>query len=260
MARARQSRYADALRAFALLREDSFADLDFAWSGWVLAYDHPSKVDAREVSAETHLAPKLLEGLAGTQRDLLIVSPYFIPGEELTDFLIGRVDRGVRVRVLTNSQLSNDVTAVHAGYIRYREDLVRGGVELYELRADAGRRLGVTGTQVESDKTSLHAKFFVLDEERLWVGSYNMDGRSTIFNTELGAYFTSPDVARRLSEDFDDDLLNYAFRVELDRDGDLQWVTQRDGQEELLHEEPDTDWWERVTTGVMSVIAPEKQL
>mgnify|MGYP001089419674 CR=1 FL=1 len=260
MARARQSRYADALEAFALLREDSFDDLGFAWSGWILAYDQPSKVDATEVSEETHLAPKLLKGLAGTQRDLLIVSPYFVPGEELTDFLIGLVDRGVRVRILTNSLLSNDVTAVHAVYIRYREDLVRGGVELYELRADAGRILGVTGNQVESDKSSLHAKFFVLDEERLWVGSYNMDGRSTIFNTELGAYFTSPDVAKRLSEDFDDDLLNYAFRVELDRDGDLQWVTFRDGQEEILHEEPDTDWWDQVTTGVMSVIAPEKQL
>ncbi|MEJ2532329.1 MAG: phospholipase D family protein [Halioglobus sp.] len=260
MASARQSRYAEALGAFALLREDNIANLDFAWSDWVLAYDSPSKVDATEVSAETHLAPKLLEGLAGVQRDLLIVSPYFVPGEKFTDFLISLVDRGVRVRILTNSLLSNDVAAVHAVYIRYREALVRGGVELYELRADAGRKVGVTGREVDSDKSSLHAKFFVLDEERLWVGSYNMDGRSTIFNTELGAYFSSPDVARRLSEDFDDDLLDYAFRVELDKDGGLQWVTFRNGQEELLHEEPDTDWWERVTTGVMSVIAPEKQL
>lgn len=260
MAEARASRYANALEAFGLRRDDSFADLDFSWSDWVLAYDHPSKVDAKEVSADTHLAPKLLEGLSGTQRDLLIVSPYFVPGEELTEFLIGLVDRGVRVRILTNSLLSNDVAAVHAVYIRYREDLVRGGVELYELRADAGRKLGNTGEQVESDKTSLHAKFFVLDEERLWVGSYNMDGRSTIFNTELGAYFASPAVAMRLSEDFDDDLINYAFRVELDEDDSLQWVTLRDGQEEVLHEEPDTSWWERVTTGAMSVIAPEKQL
>ena len=260
MAKARQSRYADALRAFVSYREESIAGLEFVWSGWVLAYDHPSKVDTREVSAETHLAPKLLEGLAGTQRDLLIVSPYFVPGEELTAFLVGLVDRGVRVRILTNSLLSNDVAAVHAGYIRYREDLVRGGVELYELRADAGRKMGDTGKQVESDKTSLHAKFFVLDEERLWVGSYNMDGRSTIFNTELGAYFASPEVARRLSDEFDEELLNYAFRVGLDEDDNLQWVTFRDGQEELLHEEPDASWWERVTTGVMSVIAPEKQL
>jgi putative cardiolipin synthase len=212
------------------------------------------------VSAETHLAPTLLKGLSGTQRDLLIVSPYFVPGEDLTEFLIGLVDRGVRVRILTNSLLSNDVAAVHAGYIRYREDLVKGGVELYELRADAGRKVGVTGAQVESDKSSLHAKFFVLDEELLWVGSYNMDGRSTIFNTELGAFFTSPEVARQLSAELDDGLVDYAFRVELDQDGNLQWVTNRNGEQEVLHEEPDTDWWERATTGVMSVIAPEKQL
>lgn len=260
MAAARQSRYANALKAFSLLHEDSIADLNFSWSNWVLAYDHPSKVETKEVSAETHLAPTLLKGLSGTQRDLLIVSPYFVPGEDLTEFLIGLVDRGVRVRILTNSLLSNDVAAVHAGYIRYREDLVKGGVELYELRADAGRKVGVTGEQVEADKSSLHAKFFVLDEERLWVGSYNMDGRSTIFNTELGAYFTSPEIAGQLSAELDDDLVDYAFRVELDQDGSLQWVTNRNGEQEVLHEEPDTDWWERATTGVMSVIAPEKQL
>ncbi len=258
---ARQSDYADALREFALLREESIANLEFAWSSWILAYDHPSKVETKEVSAETHLAPKLLEGLAATERDLLIVSPYFVPGDDMTKFLVGLVDRGVRVRILTNSLLSNDVAAVHAGYIRYREELVRGGVELYELRADAGRKFGSTGKEVESEKTSLHAKFFVLDEQRLWVGSYNMDGRSTIFNTELGAFFTSPETARRLSVEFDDaSLINQAFRVELDDDDRLQWVTVRNGEREVLHEEPDTSWWERATTGVMSVIAPEKQL
>ncbi len=260
MAHTRQSRYAGALEAVDLLHEESIADLDFVWSDWLLAYDQPAKVETREVSAETHLAPKLLEGIVSARRDLLIVSPYFVPGEKLTDILVGMVDRGVRVRILTNSLLSNDVAAVHAGYIRYREDLVKGGVELYELRADAGRKLGATGEEVHSEKTSLHAKFLVLDEERLWIGSYNLDGRSTIFNTELGAFFTSPEFAHRVSGEFDKDLLNFAFRVELDQAGDLQWVTLRDGEEERLDTEPDTDWWQRTTTGIMSVIAPEKQL
>jgi putative cardiolipin synthase len=260
LAETRASRYADALRQFDLVRVDSVAELEFAWSDWVLAYDQPSKVETKEVSAATHLAPKLLEGLAATERDLLIVSPYFVPGEDFTQFLISLVDRGVRVRILTNSLLSNDVAAVHAGYIRYREELVAGGVEIYELRADAGRKPAAADKALESEKTSLHAKFFVLDEERLWVGSYNLDGRSTIFNTELGAFFSSPEVARRLSEQFDEDLLNFAFRVELDPSGDLQWSTVRNGEEERLDQEPDTDWWERTSTGIMSVIAPEKQL
>jgi putative cardiolipin synthase len=260
LAEATQSRYADALKEFDLLREDSIADLDFAWSEWVLAYDHPSKVKTKEVAAETHLFPTLVKGVAGTERDLLIVSPYFVPGEELTAALVGLVKRGVRVRILTNSLLSNDVAAVHAGYMPYREELVAGGVELYELRADAGRKVGVTGEEVGTEKTSLHAKFFVIDEETLWVGSYNLDGRSTIFNTELGAFFDSPEVARTMSGEFDKDLLNYAFRVGLDDDGVLYWVTVRDGEQERLDVEPDTDWWDRVTTGVMSVIAPEKQL
>ncbi len=256
----RQSDYADALKAFTESGEGHIAKSDFVWSDWILAFDQPGKVETKEVSPETHLAPKLKEGMAKTERDLLIVSPYFIPGDEFTDFLVGLVDKGVRVRILTNSLLSNDVAAVHAGYSRYRDALVDGGVELYELRADAGRKVGDTGEEVEAEKSSLHAKFFVLDETRLWVGSYNLDGRSTIFNTELGAYFSSPDVARRLSKEFDGDLINFAFRLEHDKNGELQWVTVRNGREERLDKEPDTDWWDRVSNEVMSVIAPEKQL
>ncbi len=260
LAVALESRYARALQTFDMVRQDSFADLDYYWSEWVLAYDQPGKVETREVSTGTHLVPKLMEGLSQAERDVLIVSPYFVPGEDFTDFLVGLVDQGLRVRILTNSLLSNDVAAVHAGYIRYREDLVRGGVELFELRADAGRKADTTEDVIESDKTSLHAKFFVLDHKRLWVGSYNLDGRSTIFNTELGAFFDSPEVARNVSEQFDEDLIKYAFRVTLDDEGDLLWVTVRNGEEEYLHEEPDTDWWQRTSTGIMSVIAPEKQL
>lgn len=256
----RASQYADALKQFDLLREDDITNLDFAWSDWVLAYDQPGKVETREVAPETHLLPKLKQGMDMAQRDLMIVSPYFVPGEELTEYLVGLVDKGVRVRILTNSLLSNDVSAVHAGYIRYREDLVEGGVEMYELRADAERQVSAGPVEVVSERSSLHAKFFVFDEHWLWVGSYNMDGRSTIYNTELGAYFANPEVARKISRDFDQILPTIAFRVQMDDQGDLQWVTLRDGQEEILDQEPDTTWWQRTTTGVLKVIVPEKQL
>ena len=165
---------------------------------------------------------------------------------------------GVRVRILTNSLLSNDVPAVHAGYIRYRQDLVEGGVELYELRADLGARVDAGSDAVESEKSSLHAKFMVFDERWLWVGSYNIDGRSTIYNTELGAYFVSAEVAAGQSKNFDEQIIKYAFRVELDDDGNLQWVTRRDGVEEVLEEEPDTTWLQRVTTGTLKLLVPEK--
>ncbi len=257
---ARSSQYAHALEQFDALTEVELSGLDYAWSEWVLAYDQPRKVDTKEIQPETHLFPTLLEGMDLAQDDLLIVSPYFIPGKELTAYLIGRVEDGVRVRILTNSLQSNDVGAVHAGYARYRKALVEGGVELYELRADLGDRVAAGSEAVHSDKSSLHAKFFVFDAHWLWVGSYNMDGRSTFFNTELGAYFRSPDEAKKLSSRFDEIIEDVAWRVELDERGDLRWVTLRNGKEEVMHTEPDTTWFKRAVTSVLRLIAPEKQL
>ena len=105
-----------------------FKNIEFAWSKWMLAYDQPSKVDAKEVTAETHLAPQLKKAMEQTERDLIIVSPYFVPGPTVTAFLIALVERGVRVRILTNSLAANDVSMVHAGYMRYRKDLIAGGI------------------------------------------------------------------------------------------------------------------------------------
>ncbi|KZX57069.1 hypothetical protein A3709_04705 [Halioglobus sp. HI00S01] len=255
---ARRTPYAAAVKQMKLAQTRHFAELNYNWSDWVLAYDLPEKADGGKPDRDVLLAPKLKEGLDAAEEDLLIISPYFIPGEEFTDYLIQRVADGVRVRILTNSLLSNDVPAVHAGYIRYRQDLVEGGVELYELRADLGERVDAGSDAVESEKSSLHAKFMVFDERWLWVGSYNIDGRSTIYNTELGAYFVSAEDAAGQSKNFDEQIIKYAFRVELDDDGNLQWVTRRDGVEEVLDEEPDTTWLQRVTTGTLKLIVPEK--
>ena len=251
------SEYAAGLRKMDLAQAESFSDFSYSWSEGVIAYDQPDKIVSRDMAPETHQFPTLLKGMNTAKSDLLIVSPYFIPGDELTEYLVGRAEAGVRVRILTNSLLSNDVPAVHAGYIRYRKALVEGGVELYELRADLGRSGGAKAIQPE--KSSLHAKYMVFDKHWLWVGSYNMDGRSTIYNTEFGAYFIDPVEAKNQSDKFDERIMPVAFKVELDDDGDLSWITQRNGQQERFDKEPDTTWWERVTTGTLRMIVPEKQ-
>ncbi|QFU77240.1 phospholipase D family protein [Halioglobus maricola] len=253
------SQYAAGLREMDLAQAESFSDLSYAWSEGIIAYDQPDKIVSRDIAPETHLFPTLLKGMNTAESDLLIISPYFIPGDELTEYLVGRAEAGVRVRILTNSLLSNDVPAVHAGYIRYRKALVEGGVELYELRADLGRSAGGGAKAIKPQKSSLHAKYMVFDEHWLWVGSYNMDGRSTIYNTEFGAYFIDPAEAKNQSAKFDERIMGVAFKVELDDDGDLAWVTQRDGELERFDKEPDTSWWERFTTGTLRMIVPEEQ-
>ncbi len=261
LAAASKSGYAEIIRQYDLATMASLSELDFVWSDWKLVYDQPSKVTAKKVSAETHLAPKLKEGMDRTERDLVIVSPYFVPGEAFTAYLVGLVERGVRVRILTNSLQANDVSLVHAGYMRYRKDLVAGGVELYEYRADAGpSRARREKARIGASKASLHAKMFGFDETYVFIGSFNLDGRSVALNSELGAYYASPEEALALSQLFDGDIITYAYRIGLDEDGGLTWTTVRDGAEFTLTTEPDTTWWKRFSTGFLSLIVPESQL
>jgi putative cardiolipin synthase len=262
-----ESEYAEVIRRFTSTYSQGIEDLALVWSDWLLVYDQPDKLRQREITDGTHLAPKLLQGMENTQRDLIIVSPYFVPGEQFTAYLGTLVERGVRVRILTNSLQANDVSLVHAGYMRYRRDLIEHGVELYEYKANA---TGITRSEREAkargerrigaSRASLHAKFFGFDAEYLFVGSFNLDPRSVMLNTELGAYYASPGEAKDLSDRFDATALRIAYRVTLDEDGGLQWVTIEDGQEVRHDAEPDTTAWKRFSTRILSTFVPESQL
>ena len=159
---------------------------------WLSAYDQPDKINNKEVSASTHLAPKLKMGMDKASEELIIVCPYFVPGKNLTEYLVARAAEGLKIRILTNSLEANDVPMVHAGYMRYRKDLVAGGIQLYEYRVVGSKeqpkkqakrdRIGASGA-------SLHAKFFGFDQRYLFIGSFNVDARWVEINTELGVYF-----------------------------------------------------------------------
>lgn len=263
MEQASASDYAQSIRDSQTSATYSMAQIDFDWSDWFLAYDLPSNAEATEITAETHLAPRLKEGMDKAGEEVLIVSPYFVPGEEFTRYLTSRVAGGIKVKILTNSLASNDVSMVHAGYMRYREDLVAGGVELYEFRAvpnaELEEKLG--RNKVKSDKASLHAKFFGFDHRYLFVGSFNLDARSAVWNTELGAYFASPGNAQQMSAIFDDGIMQFAYRLSLDEEGELIWITlDENGAEVTVDHEPDTSFWQRFNTRILSPIVPEKQL
>ncbi|KAA1189470.1 phospholipase D family protein [Pseudohalioglobus sediminis] len=260
---AKQTRYAEILNQVEFAQIKHISELEFVWSDWVLAYDHPQAIEMKEMTQETHLALKILKGMEDAQRDLIIVSPYFVPGEKFTAFLSDIEKRGVRVRILTNSLQANDVSMVHAGYMRYREDLINAGVELYEYHASSNKvRRRLQRERIDVAKTSLHAKFFVVDEAEIFVGSFNLDGRSARLNTELGVYYASPEQAGRLSEKFEAVMEQLAYRVIINDAGDLEWVGQNPdtGEEVRLSHEPDTTWWKRTSTRILSWFVPESQL
>lgn len=260
---ARASPYAAVLNELEAHGEVGVESLNLSWSEWFLAYDHPERDGLEDIDAETNLAPKLLRAMAEASDELLIVSPYFVPAERLTQFLTDRVKQGVTVKVLTNSLQSNDVALVHAGYMRYREDLLAGGVELYEYKATRTKSAGdeVGRKSIQAAKSSLHAKLFGFDREHLFVGSFNLDPRSIVLNTELGAYFRKPEVARGLSQVFESDITRIAYRVQLDEDGELEWITRNENGEEMrVEHDPDTTFWKRFGTRVLSPVVPESEL
>ena len=244
-------------------RQQSDAFIEVAWGRWKLVYDQPSKVEAEYVRKETHLAPTLKEGMDKTKSELLIVSPYFVPGTNFTNYLVGLVKSGKRVRIMTNSLAANDVPMVHAGYMRYREDLIKGGVELYEFKAIKGASKETKKTKAKwsgSSRASLHGKYLGFDQRFMFVGSFNLDGRSVALNTELGVFFESPHYAQMMAKGFDQNAMIKAYQVVLTDDEELQWVTLEDGKKVRFDVEPDTGFWKRFGTDFMSIFVPESQL
>jgi putative cardiolipin synthase len=185
-----------------------------------------------------------LWGKPAHQLDL--VSPYFVPGKEGAQALADLARSGARVRVLTNSLEATDVAAVHAGYAKWRHDLLRAGVSLFELRRSWSADLPDSGRgRFGSSASSLHAKTFGVDSRSIFVGSFNMDQRSLALNTEMGFVIDSPRMAQELSRVLDTRIPERAYEVHLDETGKLFWIERADGKTLRYDAEPGTGVWKR---------------
>jgi putative cardiolipin synthase len=258
---ARKSPYAAALRGLDIIKNQDISGFEYSWGRWVLVYDQPGKVEAEEVKAETHLAPNLKKAFDKAQQDVIVVSPYFVPGTHFTEYLTSRVAKGVRIRIVTNSLASNDVSLVHAGYQRYREALISGGVELYEFKPIKGAEDKKNKSKwTGSSRASLHGKYMCFDQRYLFVGSFNLDARSVALNTELGVYFESPKYANLLVDTFEKNAMTKGYRVLLTDEGELEWLTLQDGREVRFYHEPEAGFWKRFSADFLSIFVPESQL
>ena len=228
----------------------------FDWSQVSLLSDDPAKGLGR-AHPDSHLWPRLRQALGPAQRDLELISAYFVPGEAGAEYLAGLARAGVAVSVLTNSLAATDVAAVHAGYARRREALLQGGVALWELKPEAAppatgeRRLG------GSSSSSLHAKTVAVDRERVFVGSFNFDPRSAQLNTELGFVIPSPALARGIAEVFAREVPGRAYRVRVDSAGHLAWLEERGGTSVVHHVEPGAGPWLRLGVAFLSLLPIE---
>ena len=257
--------YLSALRNSDLARKLRDDEVQLSWGDAVVVYDQPEKLLHDTGRTELHLAPQLRPFLERVDKELIIFSPYFVPGKEGTAFLTDLVKRGVRVRILTNSLASNDVSIVHSGYANYRKALLRGGVELYEMnkkltREQRKEKKGASG----SSKASLHAKSFVFDREQVFIGSLNLDPRAVVHNTEIGVVLDSREIAEGMGDWFDKNIERLSFRLELKKDEDgsetLLWHGLVDGKPTTFDVEPYTGFWKRFGIGFLRLLPIESQL
>ena len=243
-------------------------DLDIGRLGliWGEAYvfaDHPDKPFDGEVGGdllETSVTYNVFEAIRGAKEEVTASSPYFVPGQLSMEMFRELRGKGVKVTVLTNSLASTDEPVVHIGYAAHREELLRMGIDLYELsssRLKDNKRPFLFGKSLGR----LHAKLVVIDKKRLFIGSMNLDPRSATINTELGAMIDSPPLARELLRIIDIDRLQSAYRVRLNPKGaGLQWLSNDGEKEFILTEEPDSTPWLRIKSWLLSPFVPVEQL
>ena len=254
-------------RAQAQLAERMVSDRDGVfWGSARLLYDDPAKIDRPPEVTEGHLLPQFAAQGSPTRSELLIVSPYFVPGDGGVARLRGLVERGVRVTVLTNSLAATDVGAVHAGYQRYREGLLEAGVNLYELRPDAVTEVGAKAKKegIAGSRASLHAKTFVFDRRAVFIGSLNLDPRSVRLNTEIGVVCESPPLAEDLSASIERNLDQVAWRLERIADPSgtvrIEWLESGPGGTRRHVSEPEVSAWRKLSVWLLGLLPIESQL
>jgi len=246
--------YLQAIKELPIVEDLLMRRLPYTWAPTRMISDDPAKGVAHEKQRNLVLR-KLQEVLGALQRELYLISPYFVPTKRGTAFFAQHARAGLQVKILTNSLEATDVVAVHAGYMKRRKALLRAGVQLFELRRTAPQRKrllrmrGSSGTG--SSGSSLHSKTFSLDRERVFIGSFNFDQRSARLNTEMGFLIESAELAVASADAFEAQIPDGAYQVRL-QNGRLQWVERNDGVDTVHRSEPGTTLWQRALVRLIS--------
>ena len=229
-----------------------------------MIHDSAQKMDLKSAGADERLISQLAPYITNAKRTVDIVSPYFVPGDRATDTLCKLSRDGVKLRILTNSLASNDVSAVHAGYSKYRRTLLRCGVRLFELDETLKDRQSRMFTWLPSlAKSSLHAKTMVFDGEIMFVGSFNFDKRSLFINNEIGLLFHDPAIAGASAKRFEENVHKVAFEVRFSHEGasgNMEWTGGQGGPDTVMKKEPYATTMQKLIVGVLKWLPIDSQL
>ncbi len=256
-ARAGERLHVEHLQGSDLINRIAAGELAFEWTGMALVSDDPAKGLGRAAQKD-HLFPQLMALLARPARSVDLVSAYFIPGRRFSKRLERLAKEGVRIRILTNSQAATDVLVVHSAYVRYRPRLLRAGVGLYELRPDFAIEDDPAPRRLTGSRASLHSKTLAIDEERIFIGSFNFDPRSLLLNTEMGLLIDSPSIAGALAGAFVDRFASASYAPVCDGRRVVGWEeTGADGTLVRHRIEPGTNPASRMLLRILGLLPIE---
>ncbi|AHZ86064.1 Cardiolipin synthase C [Bdellovibrio bacteriovorus] len=259
---AEKTQYADALKETPIVKKFTHEPMKLYWGKADVVMDPPEKFHQDSKDQVDNLARQLYPLIEKTEKELILVSPYFVPGKRGVKFFKHLNDRGVQSLVLTNSLASSDVATVFSGYKGYRKDLLDQGVSLYELKPNSPTttpKKNRVGSSFSS--AGLHGKIFVFDRKKVFVGSMNLDPRSATLNSEMGVVVDSPELAEMISTNLIAHLRRDSYQVLLNEKNNLIWKTTDDrGLEHVFSKDPETSWWKRFKASLSAIFIPESWL
>jgi len=253
-----RSQYAGAV----ITRELEFLGKDIDVLGWApykLVYDSPDKGIKSKSGPSIAITMPLREALQSAEKELIVLSPYFVPRKTGIEFFSELQARGVKVTIITNSLAANNHATVHGGYAPSRKPLLRNGIRLYEVRPDADVP-GAENFAAAGARATMHTKAFLVDRKEVFIGSFNFDPRSANLNTESGVIIRSERMARQFGDLVDSRLKRQTYEVFLDEDGNLRWRGFHDGEEVIYKKEPEATWGQRFAAGFMRIMPVKGQL
>ncbi|WP_111896185.1 phospholipase D family protein [Acinetobacter sp. MB5] len=225
---------------------------------WVKAHvvkDSPDKIRG-QATGDDYLKEQLKKELISPQHNVDIISAYFVPEKSGAQALSAMAQNSVQVRVLTNSFKANDVWLVHAFYSKYRKDLLKNNVKLYEfLPALSGKELNPQTEEISEkakislkglSRSSLHAKLMELDQKQVFIGSFNLDPRSSKLNTEIGVVLDSPSLAKTIYDTMNQNLDAFSYSLSLTPENQIKWTLQTPTIHKVYPHEPHMRWWQNI--------------
>ncbi len=247
------------------IREDLDAGrVGLIWGTAIALADTPNKVmEAKGMLLMNSVTYNVLDTMRSAQQEVVVSSPYLVPGKPGMAWLREMAGRKVKLQILTNSLASTDEPSVHIGYSMYRPEMLRLGIDLYELSSSRVMTNKRQSMLFGKSHARLHAKLVVIDRKTLFIGSMNLDPRSARINTEMGLIIQSPQLARELLRVIDIDKLQSAYRVRLAPSGACcEWLTVDEDftNEMILTTEPDSSFSLRLKTWLLSPFVPEELL